>query len=128
MENNNMKGYIIAAIAIFVVVVGWLIFDLVSRSNDPTKNFTILEGVEGYADNDGLAYYIDGVIRNNTKKDFKKVIITYNVYTEDRVFLESITVTLADVKASSDTNFSLMTTENVDDIGLYALKEVESVK
>ena len=91
--NLNNKGFSIIKVLLLVILIVFAAVYFASNYGDveevikrqqeeENEKFTLTED-HGYADDYGIAYYIEGKVKNNTSSDYTYVQVQFNVYDEN---------------------------------------------
>lgn len=89
------------------------------------EKFTILEDV-GYADEYGIAYYIEGTIKNNTSKQYSYVQVQFNVYDESGNIIGSCLDNVNNLEGEGTWKFKAICSGEASEIKSYKLTEFSS--
>lgn len=100
-------GLFTAAILMDNFQVEYKVMDDGSINIDKNK-LTIQKEVKGYYNEEKQAYYIEGKIKNNTKKDYNGISLNYIVYNEDGEVLGEATNYIQKLAAGKTWNFKLI--------------------
>ena len=76
--------------------------------NIDKNKLTIQKDVKGYYSEEKGAYYIEGKITNNTKKDYNGINISYYVYNEEGEILGEASYFIQKLDAKKTWNFKLI--------------------
>lgn len=82
------------------------------------------EGYTGAPDEYGIAYYIEGYIKNNTDKDYSYVQVEFTTYDSEGNTLGTCLDNNSGLEAQGRWKFKAMCTEEADKIASYKLKEI----
>lgn len=102
-----------------------------TKSNEQTgktevkaDDLELEEGYTGAPDEYGIAYYIEGYIKNNTDKDYSYVQVEFTTYDSEGNTLGTCLDNNSGLEAQGRWKFKAMCTEEVDKIASYKLKEI----
>ena len=118
-------GRIVIAVIVFFVLIG-LFSDSNSENNIPEEEKFTISDVKAYSDDSGFAYYIEGIVKNNTDKDYNYIQITYNVYDKDDNNLGTCLDNNSNLKSGETWKFKTMCSGSPDEIVRYELDEITS--
>lgn len=101
-----------------------------SSNNEKTQTTTkqealVLEdGHTGAPDEYGIAYYIEGYIKNNSDKDYSYVQVEFTAYDAEGNILDSCLDNNSGLEANGRWKFKAMCTADADKIASYKFKEI----
>ena len=94
------------------------------EENESNK-FSLLSD-NGYADEYGFAYYIEGTLKNNTDYNYSYVQITFNTYDQDGNIVGSCLDNMNNFDKHGTWKFEAMCSGDSQDVKSYKLKEITS--
>ncbi len=135
MKNKKMPKWAIVVIVIIVIVVVGSISDGNSNSNNSqtskktntvTKQEPLVleDGHTGAPDEYGMAYYIEGYIKNTTDKEFSYVQVEFISYDSEGNTLGTCLDNNSGLEANGRWKFKAICTSDADKIASYKLKEI----
>lgn len=89
------------------------------------KNFT-LSSDKGYADEFGIAYYIEGIVTNNTNNSYDYVQISFNAYDEDGNIIGSCWDNINNLEPKGKWKIKAICSGEANDIKSYKLTDFTS--
>src|SRR5574344_595289 len=118
----------IVILLIFIIVVSAIANG--ANGNKTTNNktndekFTLLDGTKGYADEYGIAYYIEGTVKNNTDKEYSYVQVNFNVYDKDSNNIGSCLSNNNNFEAHGSWKFKAICSGDAKSVASFKLKEI----
>lgn len=89
------------------------------------NNFT-LSSDKGYADEFGIAYYIEGIVTNNTNNSYDYVQISFNAYDEDGNVIGSCWDNINNLEPNGKWKIKAICSGEANDIKSYKLTDFTS--
>ena len=135
MNKKKLPTWAIVLIAIFVVaIIGGAMGNSDSDTQDSKEqtgttsvkkeDLELEDGHTGALDEYGIAYYIDGYVKNNSDKEFSYVQIEFITYDSEGNTLGSCIDNNSGLEADGRWKFKVICTGEVDKIASYKLKEI----
>ena len=135
MNKKKLPTWAIVLIAIFVVaIIGGAMGNSDSDTQDSKEqtgttsvkkeDLELEDGHTGALDEYGIAYYIDGYVKNNSDKEFSYVQIEFITYDSEGNTLGSCIDNNSGLEADGRWKFKAICTGGVDKIASYKLKEI----
>ena len=135
MNKKKLPTWAIVLIAIFVVaIIGGAMGNSDSDTQDSKEqtgttsvkkeDLELEDGHTGALDEYGIAYYIDGYVKNNSDKEFSYVQIEFITYDSEGNTLGSCIDNNSGLEADGRWKFKAICTGEVDKIASYKLKEI----
>lgn len=94
------------------------------KTEEKVEYLKLEEGYTGVPDEYGIAYYIEGYIKNNAEKDYSYVQVEFTAYDSEGNTLGTCLDNNSGLEAQGRWKFKAMCTEEVDKIASYKLKEI----
>ncbi len=128
-KQRKLPVWLIIILVILVIAVIYSSSGNDSENNKKTpekkETFSIVEGTEtGYADDYGIAYYIEGTIKNNTDKKYSYVQVTYNVYDSNQNNLGTCIANNNNLSGNETWKFKAICSGDAKSITSYKLDEI----
>lgn len=121
-------------IGIFIVFVGIaaLTDDSTISNNDKsgttttvkTDDLELEDGHQGYPDEIGFAYYIEGYIKNNRDRDYSYVQVSFNAYDADGNTVGSCLANNSGLEANGRWKFKAICSGDANSIASYKLDKI----
>ena len=135
MNKKKLPTWAIVLIAIFVVaIIGGAMGNSDSDTQDSKEqtgttsvkkeDLELEDGHTGALDEYGIAYYIDGYVKNNSDREFSYVQIEFITYDSEGNTLGSCIDNNSGLEADGRWKFKAICTGEVDKIDSYKLKEI----
>lgn len=134
MNKKKLPTWAIVIIAIFVVaIIGGALGagdtdteDSKEQTGTTVKKeeLTLEDGHTGASDEFGIAYYIDGYVKNNSDNEYSYVQIEFITYDSEGNTLGTCLDNNSGLEANGRWKFKAMCTSEVDKIASYKLKEI----
>ena len=86
--------------------------------------YIISNSENGYADEYGFSYYIEGIIKNDSDKNYSYIQVTYNVFDKDGNNIGTCLANNNNVMGNSTWKFKAICSGNADDVKTYKLVEI----
>ncbi|MBP3460787.1 MAG: hypothetical protein J6K21_00045 [Bacilli bacterium] len=117
----------------FVLFMFLIINDTSSQfkiENDGSINIndgkiTVLSDTTGRYDEKDDCYYIEGIIKNNTKRDYS-VSLTYNLYDKDKIILGTTDVYLDNLDSKGKWKFKASYCDYAEEVDSFKVVSAES--
>lgn len=130
-KRQGVSGCLIAIIIILIILIAGALIGSNGSSDNETKTsttteekFTLVEVTSAAADDYNIAYYIEGMIKNNKDKDYDYVQVEFTTYDADGNTLGTCLDNSSGLEANGTWKFKAMCTDNVEEIASYKLKEI----
>lgn len=88
------------------------------------ERFTLEDGHTGSADEFNMGYYIEGYIRNNTKRKYSYVQVTFNLYDSEGNQLGTAIANINNLEANGRWKFKAIGLNEVENIASYKLAKI----
>lgn len=103
----------------------------ISTNNEATNSTNVqkkekftLQSHSGSYDELGIAFYIEGTIKNNTNKNYSYVQVTFNTYDKDGAQLGTAIANINNLEANGVWKYKAMAMTSSDEIASYKLVEI----
>lgn len=134
-KKQGMPKWVIAIIVIIVIAI---VGSAAGGSSDSSKGtskektntttkqeaLVLEEGHTGSPDEYGMAYYIEGYIKNTSSKEFSYVQVEFTSYDSEGNTLGTCLDNNSGLEASGRWKFKAICTSDADKIASYKLKEI----
>ena len=95
-----------------------------TQTTSKQEELVLEDGHTGSPDEYGVAYYIEGYIKNNSNKDFSYIQVEFTAYDADGNVLDSCLANNSGLEAKGRWKFKAMCTKDVKKIASYKLKNI----
>ena len=120
-----MKKYFLLLILVPLFLTGCSTDDVYQALDDTVQEqennkFILLED-RGYADEYGVAYYIEGTVRNDTSITYSYVQVQFNVYDEAGNIIGSCLDNINNLEGNGTWKFKAICTGDANSVSSYSL-------